>query len=130
MAGRIPVNLDKTGFPGSFRRKKHLYEVFNDRIAKESIIIYGVLTSTSCIFVTVHYIEGGKNNMLTLSGRTCVFAGATGNVGRGAIRALAEGGMNVVLVTHNPDSAAEIIERARRETGIDVDPFLKAPGQT
>ena len=27
-------------------------------------------------------------------------------------------------------SAAEIIERARRETRIDVDPFLKEPGQT
>ena len=51
--------------------------------------------------------------MLTLKGRTCVFAGATGNVGRGAIRALAEGGMNVVLVTHNPDSARDIIENLK-----------------
>lgn len=47
--------------------------------------------------------------MLTLKGRTCVFAGATGMVGRGAVRALAEAGMNVVMVTHNPDSAKEII---------------------
>ncbi len=30
-------------------------------------------------------------------------------IGQGAVRALAEGGMNVVMVTHNPDSAAEII---------------------
>ena len=47
--------------------------------------------------------------MLTLKGRTCVFAGGTGNVGRGAVRALAQTGMNVALVTHNPDSAKEII---------------------
>lgn len=47
--------------------------------------------------------------MLTLKGRTCVFAGATGNIGRGAVRALAQGGMNVVMVTHNPDSARDII---------------------
>ena len=55
--------------------------------------------------------------MLTLKGRTCVFAGATGNIGRGAIRALAEGGMNVVLVTHNPDSAKEIIESLKDCSG-------------
>ena len=47
--------------------------------------------------------------MLSLAGRTCVFAGATGMVGRGAVRAMVEAGMNVVMVTHNPDSAAEII---------------------
>lgn len=47
--------------------------------------------------------------MLTLQGRTCVFAGATGMVGRGAVRALAEAGMNVVMVTHNPESANELI---------------------
>lgn len=39
--------------------------------------------------------------MFTLYGRTCVFAGATGEIGKGAVRYLAEGGMNVVLVTHN-----------------------------
>lgn len=37
----------------------------------------------------------------------CVFAPRC--IGQGAVRALAEGGMNVVMVTHNPDSAAEII---------------------
>ena len=51
--------------------------------------------------------------MLTLKGRTCVFAGGTGNVGRGAVRALAEAGMNVALVTHNPDSAREMIEELK-----------------
>lgn len=47
--------------------------------------------------------------MITLAGRTCVFAGATGMIGRGAVRALTEAGMNVVMVTHNPDSAREVI---------------------
>lgn len=51
--------------------------------------------------------------METLKGRTCVFAGATGNIGRGAVRALAEGGMNVVMVTHNPAGAAEIIREMK-----------------
>ena len=56
--------------------------------------------------------------MLTLKGRTCVFAGATGNIGRGAVRAMAEGGMNVVMVTHNPDGAKDIIEELKDCPGI------------
>ena len=55
--------------------------------------------------------------MLSLAGRTCVFAGATGMVGRGAVRALVEAGMNVVMVTHNPDSAAEIIRDLEGQPG-------------
>lgn len=55
--------------------------------------------------------------MLTLQNRTCVFAGATGNIGRGAVRALAEGGMHVVMATHNPDSAKEIIESLQNAPG-------------
>ena len=51
--------------------------------------------------------------MLTLKGRTCVFAGATGEIGRGAVLAMAEGGMNVVMVTHNPAGAAAIMEEMR-----------------
>ena len=47
--------------------------------------------------------------LMKLEGRTCVFAGATGMIGRGAVRAMCEMGMNVVMVTHNPDSAASII---------------------
>ena len=47
--------------------------------------------------------------MLTLKGRTCVYAGATGMIGRGAVRALCEAGMNVVMVTHNPKNAEEVI---------------------
>ena len=55
--------------------------------------------------------------MLTLKGRTCVFAGATGMVGRGAVRAMTEAGMNVVMVTHNPDAAEEIIRSLQGQPG-------------
>ena len=48
--------------------------------------------------------------MLTLDKRTCVFAGATGAIGRGAVRSLAENGMNVVMVTHNPQAAQKLAE--------------------
>ncbi len=50
--------------------------------------------------------------MLTLKGRTCVFAGGTGVVGRGAVLAMAAGGMNVVLGTHNVESAEAIVREA------------------
>ena len=53
--------------------------------------------------------------MMTLKGRTCLFAGGAGDIGEGAVRALAEGGMNVVLITHNPAKAEAI-----RETCKDV----------
>lgn len=46
-----------------------------------------------------------------------MFAGATGALGRCAVRAMAEGGMNVVMVTHNPDSAKEIIEETENYPG-------------
>lgn len=55
--------------------------------------------------------------MLTLKGRTCVFAGATGAIGRGAVREMAENGMNVVMVTHDPGSAGEIINELKGCSG-------------
>jgi len=55
--------------------------------------------------------------MQKLKGRTCVFAGATGNIGRGAVRALAEGGMNVVMVSHNLQAAEEIINEFKNCSG-------------
>ena len=51
--------------------------------------------------------------MITLKGRTCLFSGATGNIGRGAVRAMAEGGMNVVMMTHNPGPAKELMEEMK-----------------
>lgn len=55
--------------------------------------------------------------MLTLKGRTCVFPGATGMIGRGAVRALVEGGMNVVMVTHNMQVAEELAESLKGMPG-------------
>ena len=55
--------------------------------------------------------------MFTLQGRTCVFAGATGMVGRGAVKAMVEAGMNVVMVTHNPDAAKEVIASMEGKPG-------------
>lgn len=52
--------------------------------------------------------------MLTLKNRTCVFAGASGQIGRGAVKALAEQGMNVVMITHNPAKAGEIVNEIGR----------------
>lgn len=39
--------------------------------------------------------------MLTLKGRTAVVSGYTGHIGEGAVKNMVEGGMNVVLLTHN-----------------------------
>ena len=55
--------------------------------------------------------------MLTLKGRTCVFAGATGRIGRGAVKALAEQGMNVVMVTHNPENAGALMDEMKGLSG-------------
>ena len=55
--------------------------------------------------------------MMTLKGRTCLFAGGAGDIGEGAVRALAEGGMNVVLITHNPGKAEAIREACKDAPG-------------
>ena len=39
--------------------------------------------------------------MQTLSGRTCVFAGATAGDGVAVVHALMKGGMNVLMMTHS-----------------------------
>lgn len=47
--------------------------------------------------------------MQTLEGRTCVFAGGSGGDGVAAVKALCAGGMNVVLMTHQPAQAQSLI---------------------
>ncbi|MGM9521579.1 MAG: SDR family NAD(P)-dependent oxidoreductase [Oscillospiraceae bacterium] len=51
--------------------------------------------------------------MQTLTGRTCVFAGATAGDGRDAVKALCAGGMNVVLMTHQPEKAQSLIDEVK-----------------
>ncbi len=48
--------------------------------------------------------------MQTLSGRTCIFSGATGGDGVDTVKALCAGGMNVVMMTHNIPAAEQLIE--------------------
>ncbi len=55
--------------------------------------------------------------MLTLKGRTCMFAGASGAVGSGAVRELAKGGMNVVMVSHMLEDAAALAEELKDAPG-------------
>jgi 3-oxoacyl-[acyl-carrier protein] reductase len=47
--------------------------------------------------------------MLTLKGRTCVFAGASGGDGVAAVKALCREGMNVVMMTHQLSQAQDLI---------------------
>ncbi len=55
--------------------------------------------------------------MITLKNRTCVFAGASGQIGRGAVKALAEQGMNVIMITHNAVKAGEIVNEMKNLAG-------------
>lgn len=48
--------------------------------------------------------------MQTLTGRTCVFAGASGGDGVASVKALCKGGMNVVMMTHQPAQAQRLID--------------------
>lgn len=52
--------------------------------------------------------------MQTLSGRTCVFAGAAGGDGTSAVKALCAGGMNVVIMTHSPEAARKLVEEIEK----------------
>ncbi|NBJ92864.1 SDR family NAD(P)-dependent oxidoreductase [Parablautia muri] len=47
--------------------------------------------------------------MQTLEKRTCVFAGASGGDGVAAVKALCKGGMDVVMLTHQPAQAQKLI---------------------
>ncbi len=53
--------------------------------------------------------------MQTLSGRTCVFGGATGGDGVAAVKALCAGGMNVVMRTHNREAAERLCEEIKEK---------------
>ena len=50
---------------------------------------------------------------MKLEGRTCVFAGASGGDGAAAVKALCAGGMNVVMMTHQPAQAQKLSAKRR-----------------
>ena len=55
--------------------------------------------------------------MLTLRGRTAVITGATGHLGKGLVKSLTAGGMNVVMVTHFPAEARSLIDAVKDNPG-------------
>ena len=55
--------------------------------------------------------------MLTLEGRTCVFAGGSGAIAHEALRTMLSAGMNVVLLSHRPESCAALQEEFRSLKG-------------
>ena len=52
--------------------------------------------------------------MLTLKGRTCVFAGATAGDGVEVVKALCAGGMNVFMVTHMAARAQNLVNEIEK----------------
>lgn len=56
--------------------------------------------------------------MQTLRGRTCVFAGATAGDGPESVRELCRGGMNVAVLSHQPE-AAERLKKEISDAGYD-----------
>lgn len=48
--------------------------------------------------------------MQTLTGRTCIFAGASGGDGVDAVKALCRAGMNVVMMTHQASQAQSLVD--------------------
>ena len=51
--------------------------------------------------------------MQTLKGRTCVFSGASAGDGVEAVKTLCAGGMNVVMLTHQLETAQRLIGEIR-----------------
>jgi NAD(P)-dependent dehydrogenase (short-subunit alcohol dehydrogenase family) len=54
--------------------------------------------------------EGRKFGEMKLSGRTCIFKGASGGDGVSAAKALCAGGMNVVMMTHQLEQAQKLVD--------------------
>lgn len=46
---------------------------------------------------------------MTLTGRTCIIAGGSGGDGVATVKALCQGGMNVVMMTHQPEQSQSLI---------------------
>ena len=51
--------------------------------------------------------------MQTLKGRTCIFSGASAGDGVEAVKTLCAGGMNVVMLTHQLETAQRLIDEIR-----------------
>lgn len=65
-----------------------------------------------------------KRSTESMSGKLCVVSGATSGVGYEAVKALAAGGANLVLIVRNEEKATHVKGELERKFGVNVDYFL------
>ncbi len=65
-----------------------------------------------------------KRSTESMSGKLCVVSGATSGVGYEAVKALAAGGANLVLIARNEEKATHVKGELERKFGVNVDFFL------
>ena len=65
-----------------------------------------------------------KRSTESMSGKLCVVSGATSGVGYEAVKALAAGGANLVLIARNKDKAVRVKDELVHNFGVKVDYFL------
>lgn len=65
-----------------------------------------------------------KRSTESMSGKLCVVSGATSGVGYEAVKALAAGGANLVLIARNEEKATHVKGELERKFGVNVDYFL------
>ncbi len=74
------------------------------------------------------FIKNGKavqkHSDESMSGKLCVVSGATSGVGHEAVKALAAGGANIVMVVRNEDKAKAVKDELEKEHAVQVDYFI------
>jgi len=65
-----------------------------------------------------------KHSDESMSGKLCVVSGATSGVGYEAVKALAAGGANIVMVVRNENKAKAVKEEIEKKHSVVVDYFL------
>ncbi len=62
-----------------------------------------------------------KTTDVSMAGKTCVVSGSTSGVGLAAVRRLAHGGADIVLLNRNPEKAEAVREELVARSGVRVD---------
>ena len=74
------------------------------------------------------FIKNGKaiqkHSDESMDGKLCVVSGATSGVGYEAVKALAAGGTNIVMVVRNENKAKAVKEEIERKYSVSVDYFI------
>lgn len=65
-----------------------------------------------------------KKSAASMAGKRCVISGATSGVGLEAVKALAAGGADIVMVVRSEEKAKAVKEAMERAHGVTVDYFL------